>query len=221
MKKTLTVLKKNNKFLIQDISTSLLKIFELDTNQLDSIKNTELVTPFLVNHLKLLDSSTINFIEFLYNLETKIYKIKINREDSFLFTIYFEDSYVYFPKPELEKDCLNNYEEFIVNDQDLIDTINLKDKKPEIINLEMIYILKKIKEEIKEIKLNNDNQDDRFIEKDSFSLSFIIEKLGIKNIILLLFLLSLIESFIIEPFLHPIVNKVYEQVEDSLFENVN
>lgn len=216
MKNTLTIIKKEDKYLILDISVSLINLFGLSFNNYPDIKNTELALPFLITHLKLLEISTVNYIEFLYNLKDEIYKIQIVKNENFTFTIFFENSNFKIKSNILEDSCLNNYEEFITNDKDLVDVINLKNKSPETINLEMIYLLKKIKEEIIELKASNEEQESKFIEKDAFSLFFILEKLGLKNLILFLFIISLFESIIIEPFLNPMVEKMYEYFEESI-----
>lgn len=218
VKRTLSVAKKESDFYIIDISISLLKIFDIDESCHPDLKNTKLELPFLISYLHLLDSSTINYLELFYDIKGEMFTIQIVKKDDTNYLIFF-DSAIFNKKDDcFAESCFTNYSEFTTNDKDLLDVIKLKNKTPETINLEMIYLLKKIQEEVKELKENDSAQENKFIEKEIFSLPFLIAKLGFRNLILFLFAISLIESFIIEPFLQPVVNQVKDHLENSLIE---
>lgn len=218
MKNNITVLSLNNKFIIEDISLYLLHFLNFDTTS--KIIGTELTIPFLINHLQLLESSTVKYIEFFYRLENTIFKIQILKAENKQYTISLEDSNINLEISEdFENSYINTSFDFIDKDKDLVEIINLKNKDTKTIQLEMIFLLKKIKEEIKELQNVNEKQEDKFIEKDSLSLSFVIDKLGFKNILLFIFVLSIIESIFIEPFIQPVVKNIATFFEESFTEN--
>lgn len=219
MKKTLTLYKEKEKFLVKDISPSLLNILKKIQEDNSFDKGSEMTPSFLLTHLKLLEKSTVNYINFLYPLEENVLQIQIIKKKEGTFIIFLESSFLNNEKEVIEKSYLTNYENFLEKDKKVIDILNLKNRDPEIIQLEIIYLLKKIKEELKELKEKHEKQEEKFIEKEIFTLSYIIDKLGIKNIIIVLFCLSTIESLVIEPFLQPIVESAYDQIEKSIFES--
>lgn len=214
MKNTITVTCENNTFIIQDISFYLLHLFRLE--ETSKIIGSELTISFLINHLQLLQNSTLKFIEFFYRLNKVIFKIQILKGESDTYTIFLEESSNDLELSiDFENTCINDSYQFIEKDKDLLEILSLRNKDSKTIQLEMIFLLRKIKEDITELQALNKEQEDKFIEKEAFTLSFIIEKLGFKNLILCLFLMSLIQVIFIEPFIQPVIKNIYTFFEES------
>jgi hypothetical protein len=218
MKNTLTVLPENNKFIIQDISFYLLQLFNLESQ--NKIIGSELTISFLINHLQLLENSTLKYIEFFYKLDKTIFKIQILKGEQKLYTIFLEDSVNDLDCDiDFENSCVNTGFEFIEKDKDLLEILSLRNKDAKTIQLEMIFLLRKIKEEITELQVLNKEQEEKFIEKEAFTFSFIIEKLGFKNLMLCLFIMSLIQVIFIEPFIQPVIKNISVFFEESFTEH--
>lgn len=213
MKNTLSVKLRNDKYIISDISIALFPFFNFSST--DKVIGTELKTSFLISYLNLLKNSTINYLEFFYKIEKSIFKIQIIKQENENYILYFEDSGI-DELTHFTQTCNDTIKNFLETDKDLIELINLKNKDLKTYQLEIIYLLKNIREELKELKEKNIEQDDLFIQKENFSLSFIIEKLGVKNLILFLFAISLIESFILEPLIQPIATKLIDNIQESV-----
>lgn len=218
MKNIINVLDNDTSFNISDISLDALKIFELEKKDYTNLENMELAIPFLVNYLKLLKHSTTTFIEFLYNIDNIIYKFKIVKEPfkDKEYIIYFEDTSLKIKTQSVTESFVKDYLDFTSTDKNLLDILDLQNKDPQTINLEVIYLLKNIQEELKQLKSRDEEHENQFIEKKEFSIFYVIEKLGIRNLILFLFVISLIESFILEPLILPIANQLKENIQESI-----
>jgi hypothetical protein len=214
VKNTLTVIAEQDKFIIQDISFYLLHLFNLENQS--KVIGSELPISFLINHLQLLENSTLKYIEFFYRFNKTIFKIQILKGEQSLYTIFLEDSGNDLDLSlDFENSCVNTGFEFIEKDKDLLEILSLRNKDPKTIQLEMIFLLRKIKEEITELQVLNKEQEEKFIEKEAFTFSFIIEKLGFKNLMLCLFVMSLMQVIFIEPFLQPVIKNISVFFEES------
>ena len=218
MKNIINVLDNDTSFNISDISLDALKIFGLEKKDYTNLKNMELAIPFLVSYLNLLKHSTTTFIEFLYNIDNIIYKFKIVKEPlkNKEYIIYFEDTSLKIKTQSVTESFVKDYLDFTSTDKNLLDILDLQNKDSQTINLEVIYLLKNIQEELKQLKIRDEEHENQFIEKKEFSIFYVIEKLGIRNLILFLFVISLIESFILEPLILPIGNQLKENIQESI-----
>lgn len=219
-------------FLIVDISPFILRLFGIE-GTVEGMINNPIVLPTLVSYLNLVKNSTIHFIEFLYDIDDLRYTVKIVEEKD-CYTIIFESLFcnvkdigITEPIPDIDDTFLHDVEGLFTNDKTISEIFALRNATQENVELEILYIVKKVQEQLEEWKTEYQNKssvaekrlddfEDEYIKEKDLDFYYVLGKVGIKRLIILLFVLSIIETTAIEPFITPIINQMKESVTNVI-----
>lgn len=224
--------KNTEQYLIVDISPFILRLFEIE-GTVEGLLGMNLSLPTLVSYLNLVRNSTIHYIEFLYDIDEHRYTVKIVEEKE-VFTIIFESLFCNIkegkssePIIHIDDEFLKDVEGLFTNDKTISEIFALRNATQENVGLEILYVVKKVQEQLEELKINNNKQcsiyDDRlkqveenYIKEKDLDVYYVLAKIGFKKFIILIFILSLIETTMIEPFILPIINQMRESIINIL-----
>lgn len=222
---------KTKTYEIKNISSVMFKIFGFDGDT-SSVIGTTLSIPKLISHLDMLRDSTVQFIEFLYTIGIKTYSVKIVKDSPISFLILFSflvEETIYEPI-DYDKDTSIEFfegaEKILTNDKALDYTYNFRDRSKDEINLEVLYTVRAIKEQIKEDRaeilqrLIIQTDKINILEKESISQKDIsifnlIKLLGIGWMLLFILCMALFNQLIAYPLTKPIVNFITNQTVNS------
>jgi hypothetical protein len=226
----------SDSFLICDISLELAILLDFDENKLNELKGKDLTISYLTSYLRLIKQSNISFLEFFYRIKKTLYQIKILKKDDSFFIVFFEniDLHKFYEMPNLEIQSLDDkrltsefhkdYTKVIKEDQDLVELLNAKAKDKETIDLEILFLMRKLKDDLEQIKTEIksihqetnrqiDNIESTFLRKVDFNLVYLVAQTGIKKIFFFLLFISLIETMLFEPLLQPLMKNIGHQIE--------
>lgn len=218
----------SQQYFILDISPFILQIFEIDRSAEDTI-GCPLSLPLLLKYLNLLRLSPIHYIEFVYPIRDVSYTAKIVEEKN-VYTIIFESI---FQKPKnvdlskgtesIDNTFLSDVEDLFTNDKTISEIFAMRNATQENINLEILYVVKKIQEQFEEFKEESKEAkteinarlkslEDNYVKTTDFNFYFFLSKIGLKRLVLFIFIFSIIETLIIEPFITPFINQVRDSI---------
>ena len=225
---------KLKQFIIVDISPFILRLFEIE-GTVEGMINNPIVLPTLVSYLNLVRNSTIHFVEFIYDINEIRYIVKIVEERD-CYTVIFESLFcnvkeidITDPIPDIDNSFLQDVEGLFTNDKTISEVFALRNAGQENIGLEVLYIVKKVQEQLEEWKSEYrdkcsitekrlDEFEDEYIKEKDLDFYYVLGKVGIKRLIILLFVLSIVETTAIEPFITPIVNQMKESITNIIDE---
>lgn len=219
---------KLKQFIIVDISPFILRLFDIE-GTVEGMINSPIVLPTLVSYLNLVRNSTIHFIEFVYDINESHYTVKIVEEKN-CYTVVFESLFSHIkeitpfePVPNIDDTFLQDVQGLFTNDKTISEIFALRNATQENVDLEILYVVKKVQEQLMELKEDYKERwrkyeekieeiEDEYVKSEDLSVFYFLHKIGVKNLIVLLFILSIIETLFLEPFILPIIN----QVKDSI-----
>jgi len=225
MKSSLSVRWDKSEYVIVDVSPAVLKILDINSKAEDVIGN-PLSLPLCIKYLDLVRKSPIHYMEVLYPIKEVSYTVKIVEEGQ-LFTLYFES--LFCPvSPKIYSSSIDNsffedVEEMISNDKTITEIFSLRNASKENINLEILYIVKKLEEELKNLKkdavtvhdnIHKEIEDikQNYVKDADINFYYVLERIGVKKFIIFLFIIAVIESVLLEPFIAPILKQIQESI---------
>lgn len=221
------------KYLIVDISPYILRLFDIQ-GSVEGLLNSVLSLPTLIKYLDLVRKSNIHYVEFLYDIKDFRYTVKIVEEKK-VYTIIFESVFSNTKDIDIQEQSIDIDDSFfadvegvLTNDKTISEIFALRNATQENINLEILYVVKKVQEQLTELKEDykekHDSYDrkidaieENYLRKDEFTFYYFLEKIGVKKLLVFIFLISFVETIVIEPFIVPIL----KQISNSIVEIVD
>lgn len=212
---------KSDSFIIKDYSEDILDIFGF--NEDEELFGTDFQYPGIMSLLHIVNTHNMSHIESNFNIANASYITKIYCVSSTMFNIVFQPRAYSAELARIEKpsnsesliddyfihELPNDFEEFYSNDKDLEEIIKLKDKDAATLNLEQIYLLNKIRDRLKDLE-------DNMVSEEDFSMSALLVRFGLKNIILFLLVMSIVETLLLERLIEPTIDIIQNTVIELL-----
>lgn len=225
MKMSLSVQWNGKGYVIMDISPAVLRLLNI-TGKTEDVIGADLVLPLCIKYLDLIRKSPIHYMEVLYPIGEISYTVKIV-EDNKNYTLFFESLFCpvsSIQETDIDNSFFDDVNNILSNDKTITEIFALRNASKENINLEILYTVKKMQEDVTEIKQDYKHSFDKidkeidlikatYIKEEVLTFYYVLEKIGIKKFIVFLFIVTLLETIVFQP----LINPIYHQFVDSIF----